>query len=297
MIRGPDFIIIGAMKCATSTLHEQLARQKGVFMSTPKEPNFFSDDSQWLRGTDWYAGLFENAPPGALCGESSTHYTKLPTYPSTIARMKRTLPDSVRFIYIMRHPVDRLVSHYIHEWTQRVISCPIQKAVREHSELIAYSRYAMQIEPFLDCFGPERVLPIFFERLARHPQTELERVCEFIGLPTLPQWHDDLGEQNASNQRLRQCAWRDALINAPVLKQLRRALVPQAVRDWVKGFWTMSHRPELGESDIRRLNDEFDKDLALLGKWLGLDLNCNSYTDIAAQTSATWAPGKKASAA
>jgi len=40
----PDFIIIGAMKSATSTLHEQLRLQSGIFMSTPKEPNFFSDE-------------------------------------------------------------------------------------------------------------------------------------------------------------------------------------------------------------------------------------------------------------
>ena len=55
----PNFIIIGAMKCATTSLHDQLAAQSGIFMSTPKEPNFFSDDDAWRRGLDWYWGLFE----------------------------------------------------------------------------------------------------------------------------------------------------------------------------------------------------------------------------------------------
>ncbi len=81
MSRLPDFIIIGAMKSATTTLHGLLASQPGVFMSTPKEPCFFSDDEVWARGVGWYASLFEAAPAGALLGESSTHYTKLPTYP------------------------------------------------------------------------------------------------------------------------------------------------------------------------------------------------------------------------
>ncbi|HTO70120.1 MAG TPA: sulfotransferase, partial [Myxococcota bacterium] len=80
-MRLPDFAIIGAMKCGTSTLHEQLALRSGFFMSRPKEPNFFSDDDQYARGVGWYAGLFAGAAPGQLCGESSTHYTKLPTYP------------------------------------------------------------------------------------------------------------------------------------------------------------------------------------------------------------------------
>ncbi len=49
MARMPDFVIIGAMKCATSTLHEQLAQQPGICMTEPKEPNFFSDADQYAR--------------------------------------------------------------------------------------------------------------------------------------------------------------------------------------------------------------------------------------------------------
>ena len=83
MSRMPDFLIIGAMKCATTSLHDQLAAQPGLFMSEPKEPFFFSNDEVYARGIDWYAGLFAGAAAGDLCGESSTHYTKLPSYPRT----------------------------------------------------------------------------------------------------------------------------------------------------------------------------------------------------------------------
>src|SRR5690349_17383952 len=116
MSRPPDFVIIGAMKCATTTLHEQLARQPGIFMSRPKEPNFFSDDEVYARGLDWYRSLFDGAGDSALCGESSTHYTKLPSYPETVGRMARALPRP-RLIYVMGHPVDRLISHFVHEVT------------------------------------------------------------------------------------------------------------------------------------------------------------------------------------
>ena len=61
MSRMPDFIIIGAMKCATSTLHDQLAEQPGFVMSEPKEPNFFSDEENWAKGLGWYSGLFAAA--------------------------------------------------------------------------------------------------------------------------------------------------------------------------------------------------------------------------------------------
>ena len=111
----PDFVIIGAMKCGTSSLHAQLAAQDGFFMSEPKEPNFFSDDDVFAKGAGWYQGLFAGGE-GALKGESSTHYTKQPTYPACFERLSAALPGA-RFIYVMRDPLDRLVSHYIHEWT------------------------------------------------------------------------------------------------------------------------------------------------------------------------------------
>src|SRR5580704_13557650 len=107
VIHRPDFIVIGAMKSATTTLHEQLARQPGIFMSRPKEPNFFSDDEVYERGLPWYLSIFQGAGESALCGESSTHYTKLPAHPRTVERMARALPR-VRVVYVMRHPIDRL---------------------------------------------------------------------------------------------------------------------------------------------------------------------------------------------
>ena len=81
---GPDFIIIGAMKCGTSTLATQLGDQAGLFMTTPKEPNYFSDEAVYSQGPDWYAALFEAAGDGDIRGEASTHYTKQPTYPKTL---------------------------------------------------------------------------------------------------------------------------------------------------------------------------------------------------------------------
>lgn len=285
------------MKSATSTLHEQLARQPGIFMSTPKEPNFFSNDEQWNRGMDWYASLFRDAPPDGLCGESSTHYTKLPTYPHTINRMKQHLSADVKFIYIMRHPIDRLVSQYIHEWTQRVISCPIDQALEQHPELIQYSRYAMQLEPFLESFGRTNVLPMFFERIASQPQAELQRVCRFIGYAGAPRWDDSIGEQNASTQRLRQSPLRDAIINLPGLKTIRRKFIPQSLRDRVKGLWAMKHRPRLSPENLRRLEALFDDDLAILGRWLGLELNCRNFTGAAQQAVPQWRDSARANVA
>lgn len=153
VIHRPDFIVIGAMKSATTTLHEQLRRQPGFFMTSPKEPNFFSDDAIHARGWAWYGALFRSARPGDLRGESSTHYTKLPTHPRTVERMARALPW-LKLVYLMRHPIDRLISQYVHEVTGGRIGTGLAEAVVEHPELIDYSRYSMAYcSPAADASG------------------------------------------------------------------------------------------------------------------------------------------------
>lgn len=212
MNKKPDFLIIGAMKCATSTLHEQLALQSGIFMTELKEPNFFSNDEIYQQGMTWYLSQFDDAQSKDICGESSTHYTKLPTYPQTVDRIYEHFPN-LKFIYVMRHPMDRLVSQYIHEWTQRVINIDINQAIYDYPELISYSQYPLQLQPFFDTFGQERILPIFFERLLKYPQTELEKIAKFIGYESSVKWHD-LSAVNASQERMRKSEWRDFLVEA-----------------------------------------------------------------------------------
>lgn len=296
--RLPDFLIIGAMKCATSTLHEQLARQPGLFMSTPKEPNFFSNDEEWTRGMTWYRGLFADAKPGDICGESSTHYSKLPTYPLTIDRMRKSLPRDVKIIYMMRHPIERLISQYIHEWTQRFVSGTIDEALDTNPEMIAYSRFAMQLQPFIDILGRGNILPLYFEHFTSHQQQTLERVCAFIGYAGQPKWDHTLGEQNVSSERMRTSPWRDAIAKFPGMTTLRRNLVPRAWRERVKSAWMMKERPELSEASLKRLREVFDADLAILGRWLGNDcLTCDTFKRIAKTGHPTWRAEAKAPAA
>lgn len=287
MDRKPDFMIIGAMKSATSTLHEQLALQQGVFMSTPKEPNFFSDEPEFARGLPFYWALFAAAPAGALCGESSTHYTKLPRHPHVVDRIAEHVPDA-KFIYVMRHPIDRLVSHYVHEWSQRVLDIPIGRALDEHPALLDFSRYTMQLAPYLQRFGKDRVLPVFFDRLRAHPQAELERVCRFIGAPGHPTWQD-LEAQNVSAERMRTSRLRDLIVGLPGLAYLRRRFVPQSIRDRIKSLWTMRERPQLSDFERARLEREFDADLATLGQWLGADLSCQNFKKVTRDRSLEWA--------
>ena len=280
-------MIIGAMKSATTTLQDQLVQQPGIFMCEPKEPNFFSNDAEYNKGMAWYSGLFNPAPKGALLGEASTHYTKLPTYPETISRIKQHCPDA-RFIYVMRHPIDRLVSHYIHEWSMGVYKCDINEAINTYPELIAYSRYAMQLTPYIESFGKEKLLPVFFDRLVKHSQAELERVCNFIGYTQTPVWHEQLKAKNVSSKRIKKFPFYSLLIESSIAKAMRRNLVPKKIRNRIKSKLRMQERPVLSEENISKLQATFDKDLAILGEWLGVDINCNNFKELTISRSLEW---------
>ena len=276
----PDFVIIGAMKCATSTLHDQLARVNGVSMTEPKEPNFFSDELNWAKGMGWYESLFESMPVDDLKGESSTHYTKLPTYPLCIPRMHEHLPHA-KLIYIMRDPIDRIVSQYIHEWSQRVIEdgCTIDDAIDRYPILAEYSRYAMQLTPYIDKWGMEQMLPVFFERLMQNPQEEFERVGRFLGITTELHW--ETGDaQNVSSQRQRRGPVVNAILGNRVIQAVRRTLLPESVRARIRSRWMMKERPVLSDSSIEKLHCMLDPDMKRLGEWIGRDLTCATYRDV-----------------
>lgn len=285
--RYPDFFIVGAMKCATSSLHEQLAAIPGIFMSEPKEPNFFSDDAVFSRGQDWYRGLFSAAAAGDLLGESSTHYAKLPTYPQTVARLSACV-SAPKVIYVMRHPVERLVSQYIHEWSQGVISRDIDRAIVEHPELLHYSRYHYQILPYIQAFGLHNVLPVFFERLKRFPDAELQRICDFIGYAGAVSWRSDLKPSNVSRERIRKFPLYDLLVQTPLMQSLRRRLVPQAVRSAVKRRLTMKDRPALSRESWNRVTGVLDKDMAQLGQLFSVRLSCSNFRELVTGTSLDW---------
>lgn len=287
MANAPHFIIMGAMKCATTTLHEQLSAQPGVFMSEPKEPNFFSNDEQFQRGIGWYGSLFAEAQPGDLCGESSTHYTKLPTYPDSVSRLRQHVPN-VKLIYVMRHPIERLISQYMHEWSRRTVSGTLSQSLKQRPELYQYSQYSMQLRPYLEAFGAENVLPVFFERVRQFPQEELARIGEFIGCSQPAIWQSESGHQHSTSQRLRESAWRDAIVNAPVLSTIRKQFVPQSFRQWVKGLWQMQQRPQLSPQEQAELEALLDQDLAILGRWLGRTFSCDNFREAALAPASGW---------
>lgn len=186
-MRFPDFVIIGAAKSGTTTLYQYLCRHPAVYMSNPKEPEFFARDEVYSLGSEWYASLFEQAEPDQICGEASTKYTNS-DYPQSAERLAR-LVSNPKLIYIMRNPIDRAYSHYV----QRIktaqntkskleITRTFEEAIEQEEFLLRSSLYLEQIENYLRYFPRESFLFLLMEDLIEHPQDVLRQTCSFLGL-------------------------------------------------------------------------------------------------------------------
>lgn len=179
-------MIVGAMKSGSTTLYEYLDRHPKIFMCSPKEPMFFSQQEKYAKGLDWYFSLFRDADDGQVCGEASTCYSRWPYFGDVAGRIHSTLPDT-RFIYIMRHPVNRAYSHYRHLMEERrgkssARLMTFEEAIEQEPEIVDTSLYRLQLEKFLDYFPQERLHLLFFEEMKANPRPEIEKVLRFLGL-------------------------------------------------------------------------------------------------------------------
>lgn len=187
-MRLPDFLIVGAAKSGTTTLYEYLCRHPDIFMSTPKEPEFFARDENYARGIEWYSSLFNSAQPQQICGEASTIYTRSPQFPHTAARIARHIPHA-KLIYIMRHPVDRAYSHYVqciktaqNKREQLEVRETFEDWIQRDTTFIDSSKYLWQIERYLPFFPRESFLFLTLEDLIENRSATLMRVFQFLGV-------------------------------------------------------------------------------------------------------------------
>lgn len=181
-MRLPDFLIVGGMKCGTTSLFFDLAANPGVFAPADKEPHALAGDGVLSPdGRARYARLFRGAREGQICGEASTGYTKLPDVPGVPQRAKSVL-GRPRIIYLVREPVSRVVSHHYHALTAGSVDGDIDRAVLSSPSLIDYSLYAMQVRPWIEAFGEDRVRIVRFESYVENRRRTVAELSRFLGV-------------------------------------------------------------------------------------------------------------------
>jgi hypothetical protein len=177
----PNLIVIGAMKSGTTSLHQYLSVHPEIFMSVEKEPRFFSDEANWNRGLDWYERHFPE--PAPIRGESTPDYTKFPAIRGAPERIHSVIQD-VRFIYLVRDPIERIISHYVDSYSFGRVhgTLDAELAHFENCHLVNCSRYYMQLEQYLEYFDPDRILILISEELRNDRRRTLQTAFRFLGV-------------------------------------------------------------------------------------------------------------------
>lgn len=175
----PNLIIIGAMKCGTSSLHYYMGLHPGISMAKRKELNFFIRDRNWDKGIEWYKSHFTGK--AKICGEATTNYAKYPLFGGVPERMYSVVPE-MKLIYLVRDPIERILSHYVHNYADdrenRKLSDALIKL--EANNYVRCSKYHMQLEQYLNYFPKSRILIIAQEDLYHHRRQTLQRVFRFL---------------------------------------------------------------------------------------------------------------------
>ncbi len=187
--RLPDFLIIGAMKAGTTSLFRDLMTHPRVYFPLDKEPGNLCDDRVLTpEGRAEYAAHFRRARADQVCGEASTAYTKIPVYTGAAERARAMLAPGLKVIYLVREPVSRIVSQHYHEVIIRDLEVEddVNAAVRRFPRYIAYSRYAMQVEPWIAAFGRANVRIVVFERYIKDRKGTVADIERFLGLDPRP---------------------------------------------------------------------------------------------------------------
>ena len=200
-VRLPDFIIGGAPKCGTTSLHFILKQHPDVgipdneilfydaddpiahndFLHVHKRDLVWFDPDYDPKAFDWYASRFLPFAEKKTIGEDS------PTYLfSEVAaqRIASRAPQS-KLIFTLRHPVSRAYSQYWHLVRSGRATSSFEQTIIQHSSIILGSTYTPHLKRFLATHDPDRVLILVFEDFAKEPQAVVNRITEFLDLSPL----------------------------------------------------------------------------------------------------------------
>jgi hypothetical protein len=170
------------MKAGTTSLYHYLGAHPQVATTKYKAPEFFVAESNWHRGIDWYRRQFPPVGPDVLAiGEASNAYAKYPRHQGVPERIAAHLPDA-RLVYVVRDPIARIRSHYQTRVAEGSEKASFSDAVFGNDIYLDYSRYAMQIEQYLEHFPREQLLLITAEDLRTSREATMRIVYDFVGV-------------------------------------------------------------------------------------------------------------------
>jgi len=181
----------------------------------------------------------------------------------------------MKFLYVVRNPVERVISHYSHIYESGFTDSPIDTAIRRVPELINTSRYYTQISPYVKKFGKERVQLVVFEQMIKHPASVLNDIFQFLELDTLDLSNVDFSKFhfNKSYQGKRKHHKYKKMKNNLGYKLLRKVLPNMAARLADNSKRHLKQKPKLSPESIDIILHLVEADVLMLQNLFEVDLS------------------------
>lgn len=265
--RLPAFVVIGAVKGATTWIAHQLRRHPDLWLPDA-EPHYFSSDYE--RGPAWYASLFNPAPGDRIVGEKSADYL---AHPLAAARMASMLPDA-RLIVQLRDPVQRAYSDYCMLFRRGTVGADPRKYLEgeqaAQSRFLTGGLYGAHLARFLLHYPRSQIQVILYESLRHSSEQVIAETCRHIGVPVHIAPEDVAGRKNDSAAPMLPLSLRR------VLKPMRPLLDPLRANPLLSRMRaTMAapvRYPPLTEELKHMLRRYYREDTLMLQDILGQDL-------------------------
>ena len=246
----PDFVIIGALKCGTTSLYSLLNQHPHVERAVDKELHYFNRNLE--KGIEWYRSQFPlprwKEERRSISGEATPEYLFHRSVPE---RMAKVLPQA-RLIVLLRNPVDRAYSHY-------------QNRVRRASET----------RSFEEAIEVEKEWLLARERMARQHEPSTSVARPYVGYLSRGIYVDQLlrwSEYFAEDQMLALKS-EDFFERTP--ETLKVVLDFLHLSDWQPETWEIRnkgyHEQEMNPATRRRLEEYFEPHNRRLYEYLGVD--------------------------
>ena len=286
-MRKPNFFILGAPKCGTTSLWSWLRAHPNVFMTDIKEPTFFSyDDHLGVSNLSDYQELFRDAIDShAAVGEASVWYLSSPVAVQNILQYQ---PEA-RFIVLVRNPIEMAVGLHSEMLISGRENTPsfrtawhLQDERRQGRRIPAFGGphrcflygdiclLGAQLERLLAVVKGNRVLAVVLDDIQENPRREYLKILAFLAVS------DDgrVNFQVENSARILRRPWlaRSQFITTQVKKKLHIKVGPKLLRSVYSRNIVEAERPELDQDTYNVLKEQFTRDVDLLGGLLGRNL-------------------------
>jgi hypothetical protein len=286
---SPNFFIVGAAKGGTTSMYAYLSRHPEVFMSTLKQPHYFSSfkvKHQFdnfmpvIRQSRSYQELFVGSEPYKAVGEASPSYL---CDPGAAIRIKSAIPHA-KIIISLRNPVQRAYSHYLMEFHEGNETLPFREALEVDEnrsekgwgvsfQYIELGLYADQVEQYLNVFGPANVLVVLFEDFVRDTPAVMEQIASFLGIdPT--QYPEDCFQRVHNPFEASRSEFARMILRCRPIRVTSKRLAPKKLRSAVRDrlLFKETQKPKMDDDIRQRLAQHFAPDLERLEQVLDRDL-------------------------